>query len=185
MPRSKKNDVAPSDISETPGQKVTGARARQRAKRPSAGEWRPAFLTNLRNSANIRAACEVAGISRKTAYQHREQSKEFREEWDFAVEDGLDLLEGVAQTRAVDSSDRLLEFLLKSRRYRDEPVSVNVGGGSVQNNLAVVESIKVELSDPGKVASIAGILAEAGVNFIDGSTNGPIAVVEPTEPKVD
>jgi hypothetical protein len=35
----------------------------------AAGEWGPAFLAALSKSANVRAACQAAGISREAAYK--------------------------------------------------------------------------------------------------------------------
>jgi hypothetical protein len=91
-------------------------------KRTTAGEWAPAFLAALRASANVRASCQAAGISRREAYRHRERSAAFREQWDDALNDAVDSLEAVARKRAVEASDTLLIFLLKSHRpsvYRE------------------------------------------------------------------
>jgi hypothetical protein len=91
-------------------------------KKPSAGEWRPPFLAALRNSGNVRAACKAAGISRAAAYSHRENSREFRQQWDEAIEDACDILEAEAWQRGRKSSDTLLIFLLKAHRpekYRE------------------------------------------------------------------
>jgi hypothetical protein len=91
-------------------------------KRRPAGEWRPVFLAALRNSGNVRAACQAAEIDRSTAYDSRDSSKEFAAQWDEALEDAIDVLEAVAQKRARASSDTLLIFLLKAHRpqkFRD------------------------------------------------------------------
>jgi hypothetical protein len=79
-------------------------------------DWMPAFLIALRNSANVRASCQAARISRKEAYKRRGNSARFREAWDEAIEDALDVLEAVAFQRARESSDFLLWRLLASRR---------------------------------------------------------------------
>lgn len=93
-------------------------------------DWMPPFLLALRNSANVRASCQAAGISRKEAYKRRASSARFREAWDEAIEDALDVLEAVAFQRARESSDFLLWRLLASRRrgvYGDRvDVTVNV-----------------------------------------------------------
>ncbi len=99
----------------------------QKVTLKKADEWRPIFLGILRETANVRLACEKAGISRKTAYQHRGHSAEFSEAWDTALEEACDLLEGAARQRALVQSDTLLIFLLKAHRpdkYR-ETVNVN------------------------------------------------------------
>jgi len=91
------------------------------AKR-SAGEWKLAFLSALRNSGIVRLACELSGISRQTAYLHRRIDAQFAEAWEVALEEACDVLEAIALERAQQSSDLLLIFLLKARRpekYRD------------------------------------------------------------------
>jgi hypothetical protein len=88
----------------------------------AAGEWGPAFLAALSKSANVRAACQAAGISREAAYKYRERSAAFRAQWDTALEDACDVLEALAWRRASDASDVLLIFLLKAHRpakYRE------------------------------------------------------------------
>jgi hypothetical protein len=79
-------------------------------------DWMPAFLTALRNSANVRASCQAAGISRQMARKARIKWKTFADAWDESVEDALDVLEAVAFKRAQESSDYLLWKLLASRR---------------------------------------------------------------------
>lgn len=91
-------------------------------KKAHAGEWRPAFIAALRNSANVRAACLAANVSRPVAYAHRDRSPEFAAAWDNAMEEACDVLEAAARQRALASSDTLLIFLLKGHRpekYRE------------------------------------------------------------------
>lgn len=93
-------------------------------KKRTAREWRPVFISTLRNTGNVRASCQAAGVSRPVAYNARESSPEFAKEWDTALQDAIDVLEAVARKRAQESSDTLLIFLLKSHRpevYRDLP----------------------------------------------------------------
>ena len=78
--------------------------------------WEEAFLTGLRNSANVRAACEAAGVSRQAAYKRRDGNVHFRDEWNGALDEACDLLEYVARKRAMESSDTLIIFLLKAHR---------------------------------------------------------------------
>lgn len=78
--------------------------------------WEEAFLTGLRNSANVRAACEAAGVSRQAAYKRRDGNVRFRDEWNSAIDEACDLLEYVARKRAMESSDTLIIFLLKAHR---------------------------------------------------------------------
>ncbi|MCF8203652.1 MAG: hypothetical protein K9J82_01150 [Methylotenera sp.] len=50
-------------------------------------------------------ACEAAGVSRQTAYDHRAKNPEFAKAWDDALEAGIDELEGEAFRRAVVGVD--------------------------------------------------------------------------------
>ena len=95
------------------------------------------FLEALREGLSVNAACEAAGIGRRTAYEWRAADEQFRADWETAVEEGTDSLEDIAIQRAKDSSDTLMIFLLKARRpekYKDR-LSQEVtgkGGGPVQ-----------------------------------------------------
>ena len=80
------------------------------------------FLDKLRNSGNVRLACQAAGVSRRTIYNWRNKWITFAEDWDEAIEEACDVLEGHAWKRATKGqSDRLLMFLLKA--YRKEKFS--------------------------------------------------------------
>jgi hypothetical protein len=96
--------------------------------------WHTDFITALRNSGNVRAACNAAHIDRRLAYDHREKQADFAAQWDSAIQDAADVLEAEAQRRAFNGvpepvyyqgqqvgavtrySDTLLIFLLKGIR---------------------------------------------------------------------
>lgn len=105
-----------------------------------ADEWRPVFLANLAETCNVSSACLAAGISRQTAYTHRQQYDGFKAQWDEALGIGVWTLEEEAIRRAVKGvdepvfyqgrsvgavrkySDTLLIFLLKAHdpeKYRE------------------------------------------------------------------
>src|SRR5581483_240478 len=44
------------------------------------------FLSSLKGDPNVSLACDVANISRDTAYRWREQSESFAKAWDDALE---------------------------------------------------------------------------------------------------
>lgn len=101
---------------------------------PKKERWPEKFIAALADSGNVRAACEVAGIARKTAYGKRNTDLAFAAEWDAALEEACDTLEAEARRRAVEGvdkpvyqqgmkvgvireySDTLLIFLLKGNR---------------------------------------------------------------------
>lgn len=85
--------------------------------------WKEKFLDALRNTANVRLACQAAGVSRLVALREKDKDPEFDENWEMALEDATDILEGVAFRRAKDGSDYLLTFLLRALRpqtYREQ-----------------------------------------------------------------
>jgi hypothetical protein len=94
------------------------------------------FLDRLRQSGNVRLSCQAAGINRKTAYNWRNKWSTFAAEWDDALQDALDILEGKAWERAAQQSDRLLMFLLKAHRrdvYGDKAeLDVTSGGEPIR-----------------------------------------------------
>lgn len=77
-------------MSETQHNATTKKRAR----------WVAAFLAVLRETSNVRRACEAAGIERSTAYRLRDKDTEFNRQWDEAMDEGSDLLEEEARRRA-------------------------------------------------------------------------------------
>jgi hypothetical protein len=89
----------------------------EKDQRADAGEWIPAFLTTLAQTANVYLACRAAGISRKTAYAWKEANQGFADMWKDAMEDGIDALEYTARKRAMMTSDKLAQFLLEVHRY--------------------------------------------------------------------
>ena len=86
-------------------------------------DWKPIFVEALRNSGNVRAACQSASITRSNAYKARLIDPRFRASWDDAIEDAIDTLEAVAWQRArTGLSDQVLMMLLRSHRpqlYRE------------------------------------------------------------------
>jgi hypothetical protein len=75
-------------------------------KKPRGPDWRPAFVAQLALNANIRCACEAAGIGRTTAYRWRDDDPEFARQWDEAIEAGCDRLEEALFKRAVHGVTR-------------------------------------------------------------------------------
>jgi hypothetical protein len=118
----------------------------EKKERSDAGEWIEPFLKTLALTANVKMACRQAGITRKTAYQWKEQNPEFAELWADAIEDGLDLLEYAMFKRGVATSDRAAEFLLRVHRYKDAVKLEHSGpaGGPI----SLTSSNTVTIMDP-------------------------------------
>lgn len=131
---------------------------RQRAREDASRAWRERFIAALRNSGNVRASCQAAGVSRVTAYRTYQESEEFAREWDEALEEAIDTLEAAAWQRARDGvtrtepimyqgqkvgervvteySDQLLVTLLKAHRPEKYKERVDSSGSSFDFNSA-------------------------------------------------
>lgn len=74
------------------------------------------FLTNLEKTGNVSWSAAAAGVSRTTVYRWQEDDVEFAADWFDCEEAGVDALDAEATRRALEGSDTLLIFLLKSKR---------------------------------------------------------------------
>lgn len=119
-------------------------------------DWRDDFIASLSGDLNVRRACIAAGISRSNAYYRRETDDEFAEAWDEAIENASDLLEGVYWQRAIEQSDRAIEFLLKANRREKygEIAKVEVTGKDGG-------PINVQLTDAERVTRAAALFDTA------------------------
>jgi hypothetical protein len=104
--------------------------------------WHDAWLETYTASGNVGLACRSVSIARKTAYAHREMFPDFAEKWDEAKESHTDDLEEMAARRAlIAGSDRMLIFLLRSRRpeiYREAVELTGRDGAPLQSSPGVV-----------------------------------------------
>lgn len=125
--------------------------------------WAEYFLLSLSECGNVTQAAKDAGISRMTAYRHRERDAEFAEAWDDAVEEGTDALEAEARRRAMQGveepvyykgyvvghvqkfSDTLLIFLLKA--YRPETFRDNFDLSKIAMQLGLAAQQNAQLSE--------------------------------------
>lgn len=84
--------------------------------------WHERFLQLLGSTCNVTLAARGAGVSRATAYGHKNTMPEFSELWENAEQEAVELLEAEAWKRARAKSDLLIMFLLKAHRrekYQD------------------------------------------------------------------
>jgi hypothetical protein len=77
---------------------------------------RAAVLAALTKGWSVHGACRQAGIGTRSYYDWRDDDPKFRTEADAAIEAATDYLEDIARHRAINHSDLLLIFLLRSRR---------------------------------------------------------------------
>lgn len=92
------------------------------------GDWKPTFLQALRDSANIRASADIAGVARSTVYEHQQNDSEFADAMANAIEDAVDSLELRARDRAMEQSDVLMKFLLQAHRPNKYAQHLKLGG---------------------------------------------------------
>ncbi len=83
---------------------------------PKDGEWHYTFLANLASTGNVQEACRASGQHPANAYWSRKNDPDFAAKWDEAIDAAVAVLEAEAFRRALEYSDQLLIFLLKSRK---------------------------------------------------------------------
>ena len=93
------------------------------------------FLCELATSCCVSRAAKSAGVPRRTVYEWRDQSEEFRAAWDDAIKEGVDSLKYAARLRALDHSDALMMFLIK---YHDPDYREN----QPQRSLSTMEAAR-------------------------------------------
>jgi hypothetical protein len=74
------------------------------------------FLRHLEESGSVSLAARRAGIARNTVYERRKIDAAFAEGWQNAMAMAAEALRDVAITRAHESDNRLLMFLLRILR---------------------------------------------------------------------
>ena len=123
-------------------------------------DWTERFIDVFAATGNVRLAATAAGVSRDAPYKKAQASSAFAGQWLQAREDAVDILEGEARRRALNSSDAILMFLLRAQRpdlYRDK-VAVAIDVGHIAAGIAATLGI-----DPGAVIEEAErILAKNG-----------------------
>ncbi len=119
--------------------------------------WETRFLEAFRNSGNVRAACTAAGVHRNTPFKRAERDPDFRQAWDEAREDALDLLEMIAWKRAQDNSDYLLWKLLASNRRSLYGDRIDVTAAAHVTTTVEVGELTVD-----RVAMLLAVLGDIG-----------------------
>ena len=108
---------------------------------------RAKFMAILKRTANVSLACRALNLSRDAAYVRREKDPAFAAEWDNAIAEAVDHLEGEAWRRAFkgrrkpvyqggelvgyvkEYSDQLMQLLLRGHKpiYREKVLNEHVG----------------------------------------------------------
>jgi hypothetical protein len=134
-------------------------KAKKRKPNAKAKDWKPAFISALRDCGNVREACRLARVDRTTAYDARKTDDPFAKQWESAIEDACDSLELEARRRAFKGvsepvfyqgevagtvkrySDTLLMFLLKGNRpdkFRDRFEHTGANGAPLPSAQTII-----------------------------------------------
>ena len=155
--RERAEPVEAEVVVEEPAAGLEGVLAEKSRGGPVPG-WKVRFVKAIAVMPNVRAACEVAGVSRATAYRHQASDPEFAAAWATAIEEGVDRLEQEAIERATLGfervyetyradgtlssrrterivSDRLMELLLKAHRPEKYVERLRVGEMAPENEI--------------------------------------------------
>lgn len=133
--------------------------------------WQERFLKAFRETHMVTEACKKAGCSRAFVYDYRKRDSAFAQAWADIEEQSTEILEQVATRRAIEGSDNLIMFLLKSRRpevYRENVYHEHTHqvGGEVEILLNGQQPIQIEAAKRREAARLllAGPQGEAPVD---------------------
>lgn len=120
MPRSKKAVGMTPDSTRKSSKSSAASPTKPTHKKAG---WQERFLALLAETFSVTAAAAGASTDRSYAYECRRRDPDFAAKWDAALQSAVDRLEQAAYDRALQTSDTLAIFLLKTRRpelYRDQ-----------------------------------------------------------------
>lgn len=121
----------------------------------AAERWRPRFLSTLARTGNVVRSAQRAKIKPHTAYKHRRNDAEFAKEWEAALDEAIDRLEGHAFERAREYSDTLTIFLLKAHRPEKY-------GETLKHQISGVGGAPIQITSPvERDARLAELIAGA------------------------
>ena len=133
------------------------------------------FLERYRNSGNIRASCQAAGVPRSTIYYWQRKFSTFAAEMDDAKDDAVDALDLEAWKRATQGeSDRLLMFLLQAHRPEVyKPVQTIKHSGEGEDGAIIVEQ---RYTDAERVRGLSALFDAVRTGLLAGDDGGDDAV---------
>lgn len=97
-------------------------------------EGKQKFLRAHKDEATVSRAAQYAGVHRRTVYKWNATDPKFALAWEKARETFVQELEMRAYWRAIDGSDQLLMFLLRSYRpgtYTEKKQQEGIGSGAL------------------------------------------------------
>lgn len=108
-------------------QRLPAVRAAGDKTRKANTKWHARFLAALEITGDVGQAAAVAGVSRRTAYHHRENSKAFADAWQDTFETKVDELESSCMLRATHGLIRHTYFkAIRLDSYRCFETSLSI-----------------------------------------------------------
>lgn len=134
--------------------------------------WYLIFLAALEETGTVGAAARAAGISRNTAYRHRDDHEDFKSLWDDAIQTKVDEAEETLISIGIkDRNVQAITTYLKSKRaeYRE-----NAGVIVNQNHITVADQATV---DALKAKGLA-IRENQEIHEVDGLVFNDVTILE-------
>ena len=132
---------------------------------------RAVFLDVLEKTSGVTTAARAAGVSRKTAYEHRNKDPEFAARWDEAEDSYADRLVREAYRRAVDGVDEPVyqqgELVGVIRRYSDSLLNSKLKAHRPEKYR---ERVTAEVTTTAKVVMVVPSVASSEAEWSGDST---------------
>ena len=87
------------------------ARTRRTISRAKELKWKPKFLAQLAKTCCVSRSARLAGVGRRTVYEHYDNDSKFARDWDEAIEIAIDAL-------AFELRRRALQGVVEPRFYK-------------------------------------------------------------------
>lgn len=142
---------------------------------------RTRFLALLRETGNVRQSAAGAGIGRDALYSWRNQDPDFAAAWEDALNLGIAALEDRALELAHAGNDRLIIFLLSSKRPEiyGQRAQIEVSGQvSLNLRTASLDELRAELARHVGSLGMQRITLDA---IADAAEDDPTVVMFPSQ----
>lgn len=118
--------------------------------------WKSIFLDQLAETSNVKAACDLAGISQSLVYKTRRENPEFASQWYAALAEGYDNLEMELLARLREGRLEDVDELGNKRKFdigtafrcliaHRETVAKEKGRATLDDEIATMKSINAKI----------------------------------------
>lgn len=120
-------------------------------KNKATGKWKSIFIAALEESPNVYTAAIKAGVCRAMVYKARAQDEKFRDEWDDAIQNRADQIEGLTLDLALNPDPKHNMIRLASlRRYKAEWRETTNQNLNHDGSLALSGGVTLYIPDNGR-----------------------------------